>query len=75
MSVTGLRDWARLGGGGINSAGNALLYKVTNSVLSEEMHDLTLVTHIPRFASTVPNSHPIYPFTTYQLRTQRMLLL
>ena len=36
MNVTGLRDWARLGGGGINSAGNALLYKVTISVLSEE---------------------------------------
>jgi hypothetical protein len=28
MNVTGLRDWARLGGGGINSEGNALLYKV-----------------------------------------------
>ncbi|KAI5119351.1 hypothetical protein M0805_004028 [Coniferiporia weirii] len=32
MNVTGLRDWARLGGGGINAEGNALLYKVlTNS--------------------------------------------
>lgn len=28
MNVTGLRDWARLGGGGHNSEGNALLYKV-----------------------------------------------
>lgn len=28
MNVTGLRDWARLGGGGFNSEGNALLYKV-----------------------------------------------
>ncbi|KAI0075157.1 Six-hairpin glycosidase [Panus rudis PR-1116 ss-1] len=28
MDVTGLRDWARLGGGGHNSEGNALLYKV-----------------------------------------------
>lgn len=28
MNVTGLRDWARLGGGGINAEGNALLYKV-----------------------------------------------
>lgn len=27
MNVTGLRDWARLGGGGINAEGNALLYK------------------------------------------------
>ena len=34
MNVTGLQDWARLGAGGINSAGNALLYKVTISVLS-----------------------------------------
>lgn len=29
MNVTGLRDWARLGGGGFNSEGNALLYKVS----------------------------------------------
>ncbi|KAF7789127.1 hypothetical protein EIP86_000062 [Pleurotus ostreatoroseus] len=28
MNVTGLRDWARLGGGGHNAEGNALLYKV-----------------------------------------------
>lgn len=28
MNVTGLRDWARLGSGGINAEGNALLYKV-----------------------------------------------
>ena len=28
MNVTGLRDWARLGGGGINAEGNALLYRV-----------------------------------------------
>ncbi|TBU38763.1 Six-hairpin glycosidase [Dichomitus squalens] len=27
MNVTGLRDWARLGGGGINAEGNALLYR------------------------------------------------
>lgn len=30
MDVTGLRDWARLGGGGHNAEGNALLYKVTS---------------------------------------------
>ena len=29
MNVTGLRDWARLGGGGHNSEGNALLYRVS----------------------------------------------
>ncbi|KAI0752003.1 Six-hairpin glycosidase [Fomes fomentarius] len=28
MNVTGLRDWARLGGGGINAEGNVLLYRV-----------------------------------------------
>lgn len=28
MNVTGLRDWARKGGGGHNAEGNALLYKV-----------------------------------------------
>ncbi|KAL0569902.1 hypothetical protein V5O48_012059 [Marasmius crinis-equi] len=28
MNVTGLRDWARLGGGGINAEGNAILYRV-----------------------------------------------
>lgn len=28
MNITGLRDWARLGGGGINAEGNAILYKV-----------------------------------------------
>ncbi|KII90218.1 glycoside hydrolase family 78 protein [Plicaturopsis crispa FD-325 SS-3] len=33
FNVTGLRDWARLGGGGHNAEGNALYYKVlTNSV-------------------------------------------
>ena len=31
MNVTGLRDWARLGGGGINAEGNALLYRVSAS--------------------------------------------
>ena len=31
MNVTGLRDWARLGGGGINAEGNALLYQVRGS--------------------------------------------
>ena len=31
MNITGLRDWARLGGGGHNAEGNALLYKVCRS--------------------------------------------
>jgi hypothetical protein len=30
MNVTGLRDWARLGGGGFNAEGNAILYRVEN---------------------------------------------
>lgn len=29
MNVTGLRDWARQGGGGHNAEGNALLYKAS----------------------------------------------
>ncbi|KDQ54652.1 glycoside hydrolase family 78 protein [Jaapia argillacea MUCL 33604] len=43
MNVTGLRDWARLGGGGINSEGNALLYRVlvTASELATYMNDTT----------------------------------
>lgn len=28
VDITGLRDWARLGGGGHNSEGNALFYEV-----------------------------------------------
>ncbi|KIY48060.1 glycoside hydrolase family 78 protein [Fistulina hepatica ATCC 64428] len=31
MNITGLRDWGRLGGGGINAEGNALLHKVLTS--------------------------------------------
>lgn len=30
INITGLRDWARLGGGGYNAEGNALLYKVSH---------------------------------------------
>ncbi|TFK60970.1 Six-hairpin glycosidase [Pluteus cervinus] len=37
MNVTGLRDWARLGGGGYNAAGNALLYRVL--ITSAELAD------------------------------------
>ncbi|KAF4588534.1 hypothetical protein EYR40_010086 [Pleurotus pulmonarius] len=44
MNVTGLRDWARLGGGGINAAGNALLYRVlvTASELASHLNDRSL---------------------------------
>ncbi|KAF8914645.1 Six-hairpin glycosidase [Mucidula mucida] len=34
MNVTGLRDWARLGGGGHNAEGNALLYGVLTTASS-----------------------------------------
>ncbi|KAG6823782.1 hypothetical protein H0H93_003087, partial [Arthromyces matolae] len=27
IDITGLRDWARLGGGGYNAEGNAIYYK------------------------------------------------
>jgi hypothetical protein len=39
MNVTGLRDWARLGGGGFNAEGNAILYKVlvTASALASHL--------------------------------------
>ncbi|KAK0492830.1 Six-hairpin glycosidase [Armillaria luteobubalina] len=44
MDVTGLRDWARLGGGGYNAEGNAILYKVllTASDLADYMGDESL---------------------------------
>ncbi|RPD76861.1 Six-hairpin glycosidase [Lentinus tigrinus ALCF2SS1-7] len=44
MNVTGLRDWARLGGGGINAEGNALLYRVlvTAADLASHVNDSTL---------------------------------
>ncbi|KAI0681905.1 Six-hairpin glycosidase-like protein [Cerioporus squamosus] len=44
MNVTGLRDWARLGGGGINAEGNALLYRVlvTAADLATHVNDSTL---------------------------------
>lgn len=41
MNVTGLRDWARLGGGGHNSEGNALLYKVSRILVGWLVHLLT----------------------------------
>ncbi|KZT25006.1 glycoside hydrolase family 78 protein [Neolentinus lepideus HHB14362 ss-1] len=55
MNVTGLRDWARLGGGGHNSEGNALLYKVlTNSVdLATYMNASDLVSAWARNASSL----------------------
>ncbi|KAJ7118101.1 glycoside hydrolase family 78 protein [Mycena epipterygia] len=44
MNVTGLRDWARLGGGGFNAEGNAILYRVllTSADLATAMNLPTL---------------------------------
>ncbi|GJE95602.1 glycoside hydrolase family 78 protein [Phanerochaete sordida] len=44
MNVTGLRDWARLGGGGHNAEGNALLYQtlITASDLASTLNDSAL---------------------------------
>ncbi|KAJ6555942.1 Six-hairpin glycosidase [Mycena capillaripes] len=40
MDVTGLRDWARLGGGGFNAEGNAIFYRVliTSASLASAMN-------------------------------------
>ncbi|KAL0952961.1 hypothetical protein HGRIS_007172 [Hohenbuehelia grisea] len=55
MNVTGLRDWARLGGGGINSAGNALLYRVlvTASELASHVNNPSLATAYAKNATTL----------------------
>ncbi|KAJ7197058.1 Six-hairpin glycosidase [Mycena rebaudengoi] len=44
MNVTGLRDWARLGGGGFNAEGNAILYRVliTSAALASYLNQPTL---------------------------------
>ncbi|KAK0200591.1 Six-hairpin glycosidase [Desarmillaria ectypa] len=47
MNVTGIEDWARLGGGGYNAEGNAILYKasfllLTASDLANYMRDDSL---------------------------------
>jgi hypothetical protein len=38
MNVTGLRDWARLGGGGHNAEGNAILYKLLTTATDLAMY-------------------------------------
>lgn len=38
INITGLRDWARLGGGGYNAEGNALLYKVSNPFIKQDVY-------------------------------------
>ncbi|KIK50530.1 glycoside hydrolase family 78 protein [Collybiopsis luxurians FD-317 M1] len=55
MNVTGLRDWARQGGGGHNSEGNAILYRVliTGSELATYANQTTLSTAWARNASSL----------------------
>ncbi|KAF9490904.1 Six-hairpin glycosidase [Pleurotus eryngii] len=55
MNVTGLRDWARLGGGGINAAGNALLYRVlvTTSELASHLNERSLSTAYAANATSI----------------------
>ncbi|KAH9476748.1 hypothetical protein JR316_0010663 [Psilocybe cubensis] len=47
MDVTGLRDWARQGGGGYNAEGNAILYKVLTTASS-----LASTMSLPSLSST-----------------------
>ncbi|KAF5353466.1 hypothetical protein D9756_007933 [Leucocoprinus leucothites] len=44
IKITGLRDWARLGGGGYNAEGNALLYQVlvTAADLAAQLNETQL---------------------------------
>ncbi|KAL4242797.1 hypothetical protein ABKN59_010978, partial [Abortiporus biennis] len=55
MNITGLRDWARLGGGGHSSEGNALLYKVlmNSAELASHVNDRSLASQWSRNASNL----------------------
>ncbi|KAJ7618214.1 Six-hairpin glycosidase [Mycena polygramma] len=55
MNVTGLRDWARLGGGGFNAEGNAILYRVliTSASLASAMNLPDLATAWTKNATTL----------------------
>ncbi|EJD04901.1 Six-hairpin glycosidase [Fomitiporia mediterranea MF3/22] len=58
INITGLRDWARLGGGGINAEGNAIYYKVlTNSAdLATHLNDTSLASAYSTNASIVKSA-------------------
>ncbi|OCB86064.1 Six-hairpin glycosidase [Sanghuangporus baumii] len=58
INITGLRDWARLGGGGINAEGNAIYYKVlTNSAdLAAYLNDTELASAYSANASIVKSA-------------------
>ncbi|KAJ7033596.1 Six-hairpin glycosidase [Mycena alexandri] len=55
MNVTGLRDWARLGGGGFNAEGNAILYRalLTSASLATAMNLTDLAAAWTRNATTL----------------------
>ncbi|THU84315.1 Six-hairpin glycosidase, partial [Dendrothele bispora CBS 962.96] len=55
MNVTGLRDWARQGGGGINAEGNAILYKtlLTATDLANAMNETSLASAWTRNATNL----------------------
>jgi glycogen debranching enzyme len=58
MNVTGLRDWARQGGGGHNAEGNAILYRllVTAAQLAGTMDDATRASAWTRNASALKDA-------------------
>ena len=58
VNITGLRDWARKGGGGINAEGNAIFYKMlTNSAdLASYLNDTDLAAAYTTNASIVKQS-------------------
>ncbi|KAJ6623288.1 Six-hairpin glycosidase [Mycena sp. CBHHK59/15] len=55
MDVTGLRDWARLGGGGFNAEGNAILYRVllTSASLASYLNLTSLASAWTQNATTL----------------------
>ncbi|KAJ3757463.1 Six-hairpin glycosidase [Lentinula raphanica] len=58
LNVTGLRDWARQGGGGHNSEGNAILYKVltTASALASYANQTSLARAYAANASSLKST-------------------
>ncbi|KIP05689.1 glycoside hydrolase family 78 protein [Phlebiopsis gigantea 11061_1 CR5-6] len=58
MNVTGLRDWARLGGGGHNSEGNALLYQtlITATDLASALNQTTVASNWSSNAAALKNT-------------------
>lgn len=72
MNVTGLRDWARLGGGGYNVEGNAILYKVSiSSVLYFLVHNRTLIFAQGPNNSQQPRGLPQPNLVIYRLGAKR----